>query len=127
MVDRIQSVRKASVFFAVSYASYLLVVRTFEALPSIVSYTPYALVAIAGWVAGSKNKKGLAKSCVFVGVIAAVIAGGMNFVLSAIGVPVDFGGLKGSSLATLLMVPGFVLLALLGGAVASEVSGGSRT
>ncbi|PLX62142.1 MAG: hypothetical protein C0630_06940 [Sedimenticola selenatireducens] len=122
-----QSVRKASMFFAVSYAGYLLVVRMFDALPAVVSYTPYVLVAIAGWVAGSKNEKQLAKSCVMIGVIAALIAGGLNLALWAIGAPVDFGGLKGSSLATLLMVPGFVLLALLGGAVASEVSGGNRT
>lgn len=114
-------------FFAVSYVGYMLVVRMFEALPVVVSYTPYALVAIAGWVAGSKNEKKLAKSCVLVGVISALIAGGLNLAMWAIGVPVDFGGIKGSSLATLLMVPGFVLLALLGGAVASEVSGGNRT
>ena len=127
MVNRIKSIRIAAVFFAVSYAGYLLDVQNFEALPSIISYTPYVLVAVAGWIVGTKNDQALAKSCVIVGVIAAVIAGGLNLVLWVTGVPVDFGGLKGSSLATLMMLPGFVLLALLGGAVASEVFGGNRT
>ena len=127
MVFQIKSVRSATVFFATSYAAYLLVVRNIDTLPSIVAYTPYLLVTGAGWIVGLKFDKSLAKPCVTVGIIAAVIAGGLNLVLWAFGVPVDFGGFKGTTIATLLMLPGFILLALLGGAVASEGYGEKRT
>ncbi len=57
-----------------------------------------------------------------VGVISAVIVGGIKFALSAIGTPVDIGDFKDASMAILLVAPGFLLVALLSGAVARELS-----
>ena len=127
MSDRLHPIRDAAVFFGVTYAIYLVVTRSIEGAPGFISYAPYVLVAVAGWIAGAKDNRGMARTCVLVGIVAAAIVGGFNLFLWSIGVPVDLGGFKWSFATILLAAPVFILLALLGGAVAGEVYGGRRT
>ena len=105
-----------TVFFAVTYTAYLGLMYNIHSFPPFMRYAPYVLVAISGAIIGRYTTRALITNCWIGGALASVIAGVLNYCLWLLDVPVDFGGLKMSAIAVLLMMPFFMPLALFGGA-----------
>jgi len=106
----------------VAEVCYLVVRSKFGNLPSVVTYVPYAIALLGGVITGrlSNREKTLTNS-VIVGIIMSLSIGMLNYVQSYMGVAVDFGGIEGSTLAALLVMPFIVVVAVIGGAL-SDIS-----
>ena len=100
------------VFLLIGSIGFLVLAFTMEAgrimwLPLIL---PYAGAAIAGGLTGHHARRGKIFSAILFSCAIAVGFGLLNFAWSAVGMPADLGGLKGSAWVAILSLPISLLL-----------------
>ncbi len=106
--------------FTSIYLTYLIMAKTITGLPSFMWYTPHASAIFGGVVIGNKSIESPLRNSVLGGILMAVVVVVINHLSWLLGIPVDFGGPKGSLIFIILSLPMFVVLAVVGGALGSK-------